>query len=365
MQDVMVSCRRKIALLLAALIAVAGTLYSIHDALTLALLVCAGGLIWSSREWRAWVLAAAMAAAGLFWSSIDVSTCSAWWRGRIVYDKLVGHLPYFAWRRIWRQALGPCYDMRQLDRRAKDKVVRLAGKVVDGRQWELCQTDLGRFWVVAPGRSLLSYLVWEMTVQSDYESDEVRIHAGDTVIDCGAHVGVFCRYALRRGAGRVVAIEPDPTNIACLEANLAQEIADGRVKVVKAGVWDRRTRLTLSEPAGKSSGAESFLDESPTAKKIEGVLVLPLDDIVRELRLDRVDFIKMDIEGAERFALQGAGQTIRRFKPRMAISAYHAVDDGTVIPDLVKKLQPTYQIGAKDVEIRAPRLVQTKVLFFH
>ena len=65
-----------------------------------------------------------------------------------------------------------------------------------------------------------------MTVQRIYESGEVAIRPGDTVVDCGAHVGLFTKLALKQGADRVVAIEPDPANVACLESNLGPEIAE-------------------------------------------------------------------------------------------------------------------------------------------
>ena len=64
--------------------------------------------------------------------------------------------------------------------------------------------------------------------------------------------------------------------------------------------------------------------------------------------LDRVDFIKMDIEGAERHAVAGARQTIARFAPRMALSVYHRPDDPEVIRELVLSARPTYQM--KDAE---------------
>ena len=95
----------------------------------------------------------------------------------------------------------------------------------------------------------------------------------------------------------MIAIEPDPENLVCLEENLAQEIAAGKVTVVKAGVWDRKTRLSLQIDQGNSA-AHSFVFASrgPNAEKVEGIEVLPLDDIVQDLQLNRVDFIKMDIE---------------------------------------------------------------------
>ena len=92
--------------MLAALIATAGGIWSIHDALLLMSLVCAAGLIWSSHEWKAWALATVMVAAGLWWSSIDSKRCSVWWRGSIVYGKLSGHHSYLEWNEIWRGVFG-------------------------------------------------------------------------------------------------------------------------------------------------------------------------------------------------------------------------------------------------------------------
>lgn len=228
--------------------------------------------------------------------------------------------------------------------------------------WELYQTDLGKFWLPSPGENLVMWLVWEMAIQKDYENHDARILPGDTVIDCGAHVGVFTKYALQQGAAQVVAIEPDPTNLACLEANLAPEIANGVVSVVKGGVWDRRTRLTLFG-FDHNSAAFTFLGDSSTRSE-EEILVFPLDEIVERLKLSRVDFIKMDIEGSEQRALRGGRQTITRFRPRMAICAYHVPDDPTAIPAIVRQMQPAYRIHAKDVDFGRQSIV-TKVLFFH
>jgi len=259
--------------------------------------------------------------------------------------------------------------VRRPDWNATDRVRLLEEKFVGGRKWEKYQTELGTFWLPAPGKHLLHGLVWEMTVQVLYEGDGVVIRPGDTVIDAGAHVGVFSRYALRQGAGRVIAIEPDPTNIACLEANLAPEIAAGKVVVVKAGVWHQRGYLTLLN-SDEDSAKHSFVAELSHSSSIAGLPVLTLDEIVEQLKLARVDFIKMDIEGSERFALQGAKQTISRFRPKMAICAYHVGDDVVVIPSVVRMIQPTYQIHAKDLEpvrILGTRRkeLRPKVMLFH
>ena len=65
------------------------------------------------------------------------------------------------------------------------------------------------------------------------------------------------------------------------------------------------------------------------------VPTLSIDQLVAELGLERVDFMKIDIEGAEREALEGARETITKFKPRLLIDSYHMVDDAQVLPRMV------------------------------
>jgi hypothetical protein len=66
------------------------------------------------------------------------------------------------------------------------------------------------------------------------------------------------------------------------------------------------------------------------------VKTMTLDSFVKEYNVERVDFIKIDAEGSERETLKGAKETIKKFKPRMAIAAYHLPDDKKIpeIPSL-------------------------------
>ena len=68
-----------------------------------------------------------------------------------------------------------------------------------------------------------------------------------------------------------------------------------------------------------------------------------LDEVVHELKLDRVDFIKMDIEGAERHALAGARKLLAAHKPRLAICIYHAPDDAEAVPRAVFAANNSYE----------------------
>lgn len=73
--------------------------------------------------------------------------------------------------------------------------------------------------------------------------------------------------------------------------------------------------------------------------------IITLDSYVREKNLSRVDFIKMDVEGAELDVLKGAVTTIARFKPILALSAYHKLDDFWMLMNFVKSIRPDYEFA--------------------
>ena len=356
---------RQVALGLMVLAGGVGLILKWHDTPLIVVLVAAVGMLLTGRQLGPLVLIAVLLAAGLFWSSLDGYRCSLWWKGRVVYAKLAGDIPYVSWGNVSRALASRCYKYLQPPAQLEDEIRLLEEKTVGEGKLELYRTPLGDFWISAPGENVIKLIIWELLTESDYESGGVEIQAGDTVIDCGAHIGLFSRFAVQRGAGRVIAIEPDPENLVCLEENLAEEIAAGKVTVVKAGVWDRKTRLSLQIDQGNSA-AHSFVFAygDPNAEKVAGIEVLPLDDIVQDLQLDRVDFIKMDIEGAERQALAGSVDTIARFKPRLAVCSYHMQDDPGTISEVVQRARSDYEIHANDVDMRWGT-VNPKTLFFN
>ena len=82
-----------------------------------------------------------------------------------------------------------------------------------------------------------------------------------------------------------------------------------------------------------------------------------------QFELDRVDFIKMDIEGAEQRAVVGAKNTIARFRPRMALCIYHVQDDPKMVPKLVHDAVPDYRVGKTCLCLEDR--VQPEVAFFY
>lgn len=189
----------------------------------------------------------------------------------------------------------------------------------------------------AGGVGLLASLISDHRYTAQ-EAGQRTVRPGDTVLDCGAHVGVFVNQALELGARKVVAIEPDPVNLECLRRNFASEIQEGRVVVCPIGVWSSETTLSFQE-SEENSGMDSAV-----LKRDGRVIQIPvttIDALVGKLGLSRIDFIKMDIEGAEREALKGAAQTLKKQRPRLMLDSYHRPDDMPVFRRLLADFQYT------------------------
>ena len=200
-------------------------------------------------------------------------------------------------------------------------------KVREDGRLQLWSTPQGEFWYVGAPTDLDAFVLAEEEIDL-YRA--FRIPPGSIVLDSGANYGTFTRRALKQGAAKVVAIEINPEAQAALRRTFANEIREGKVIVYGKGVWDKDAELDL-----RGDSVVLPRPEAPTR-----LPVTTIDHIVSELHLSSVDFIKMDIEGAEKNALAGARTTLARFSPLMAISSEHLPDDMESIPALVNALVP-------------------------
>jgi FkbM family methyltransferase len=140
-----------------------------------------------------------------------------------------------------------------------------------------------------------------------------------------------------------VGFEADETNITGFKRTFEREIAQKKVILVEAAVWEASGTLSF-RPHHGNSGTGTVAPSASGPVGTVKVSAVTLDDTVVTLGLERVDFIKMDIEGAERHALKGARSTLSRFSPRMAICTYHRSDDREAILDAVLAALPSYKV---------------------
>jgi FkbM family methyltransferase len=244
----------------------------------------------------------------------------------------------------------------------KDKILNASHLVEnDPKGYHLWETPKGRFWIPAGSDYVLPFNLAEQE-RKIYGVGNNGPHSGDVVLDCGANVGVTIREALDAGARKIIGIEPGPENLECLRRNFPREIAAGTVILVPKGVWDKEDFLTLRvDPS--NSAADTFVLQREGSVDVLKVPLTTIDLLVSELKLDRVDYIKMDIEGSEPKALEGAQETLKKFKPRMSITTYHAPDHPKLIPEIIKRGRPDYQVECGPCS-EAANGIRPDVLYF-
>lgn len=170
-----------------------------------------------------------------------------------------------------------------------------------------------------------SYDIPAMLAQFQHQH---KILPGEVVIDAGAFAGVLTNAFARLVGpeGRVLAVEPDALSRARILRNLALNGDPPNVEVISEGLWDSPGEVEFCERGALGSSA---FWQGPGGHQVL-IHTTTLDSLVSSRGLSRLDFIKMNIEGAEIKALHGAANTIRRFMPHIAISTDHFVDGDVV-----------------------------------
>lgn len=142
---------------------------------------------------------------------------------------------------------------------------------------------------------------------------------GDIVVDAGAYYGYFTIFAAKKVGrkGKVIAFEPDPENCEILRNNVALAGLNN-VVVIKRALFNKNGEVDLSGDFSRSSIVENKKTRN-SGVKIQCVL---FDDEIKRLELGKIDFLKMDIEGAEIEAFEGAREALKNIS-QLAIACYH------------------------------------------
>lgn len=171
---------------------------------------------------------------------------------------------------------------------------------------------------------------------------EFTPESGDTVVDAGATIGLFTLKAwkLMEEVGLVVAVEPDSTAYEFLLRNVA--VNDVRSVPLNVALGDKDGYSKFAVTGGyfgwSSTNIARGLDQGAFTKRIVRVRMLRLDTLARLLHLKRIDFLKIDAEGAEEDILRGAKRLLKQKKiRRIVVAAYHWDTEAEEVASLLRK----------------------------
>jgi FkbM family methyltransferase len=244
------------------------------------------------------------------------------WRFRILQSKAMGQLPALPWSQVPQMLAQPFenWDYNYF-------ATPVGGGEFPGMV--LYETPMGRFYGRPEDQDSIGGVIVEEICRI-YQRPPVEVRPGDIVVDLGAHLGTFARVALNAGAKQVIAFEANAANAECFRRTFREEITQGKVVLVESPVWSESCTVRFS-----GQGLVGQVSDEGDPRQ-----AVTIDDVVRELNIARVDFIKTDIEGAERHALRGAAHVLSAHSPRLAVSSYHYPDDPAVLRDTVLAYHP-------------------------
>ena len=194
-------------------------------------------------------------------------------------------------------------------------------------------------------RAMMHYFIATTFILEQYRyKDIVDVSKGDICIDCGACLGDTTLWMVKSGAKEVHSFEIDKENIECLQKTISSNSVDRKVKIVQKAVSSREGGVIYySKNQGNVGGGTVSFEEKEGSYPVE---VCRLDDYCKEAKVIP-DFIKMDIEGAEMSALNGAREVIAKHAPKLAICIYHSWEDRFNIPLLINEINPSYRMYLK------------------
>jgi FkbM family methyltransferase len=139
----------------------------------------------------------------------------------------------------------------------------------------------------------------------DYERSGCFIREGDVVVDVGGNMGIFARRAWERGASRIVSFEPQRLAFYCYSLNSKPQMESYNLAISDShGSFE----LTFGENSSNTGGGSIFANYEARGIEIfhrERVIAVPLNHMYDLGVLNRVDFLKIDCEGAEGAVLRG------------------------------------------------------------
>ena len=145
---------------------------------------------------------------------------------------------------------------------------------------------------------------------------DLAVEEAEVVVDAGANIGQYSLIAGRKGK-QVYAFEPVPKNVIVLNDNVDQNGLQRYISVIDKGLWSDSEGITLylDQRDALDNATDYTVGYREQHADAVAVATTTLDEFVEQRSIARVDLIKMDIEGAELFALRGMEKVLMRDHP--------------------------------------------------
>lgn len=175
--------------------------------------------------------------------------------------------------------------------------------------------------------------------EGPYELNEnVCVNNGDVVIDCGANTGFFSAVASCRGAETIYAFEPLDIVIEKYLSITANN--NKNITIINSAVSDKEGETTFIIDPQNIGGSRIGNDINGMRSIV--VRLTTLDNFVNMKKIKKINFIKCDIEGAERDMLKGATWVLQNMQPKLSICTYHYPEDPELLEEIIMKANPNY-----------------------
>jgi FkbM family methyltransferase len=170
------------------------------------------------------------------------------------------------------------------------------------------------------------------------------VQPGHTVMDIGANLGYYSFFMARCAgtAGKLIAVEPIPLFCEIWRKNL-RKIPEHQRTLVNCALGTEtkeKVRMTIPVVNGIVRHGLTRIQENPTAEMSElsfDVEMRTGDGILQELKIQRLDFVKCDVEGFERYVIPSLSMAIEKFRPMFQIELSGKENRAEVVDFLLKK----------------------------
>jgi FkbM family methyltransferase len=186
----------------------------------------------------------------------------------------------------------------------------------------------------------------------DQEYDFALPSAPKVIVDAGANIGLAAVYFANKFPGSAIfALEPEETNFRLLQQNTSPY---PQIRPLHVALWNENKPINLFDPHGGHCGFRTTESEPETGRQVGMVQAVTLDALMKDNKMDNVDLLKVDIEGAEIEVFKSSSNWINKVKVIMAElhEQYRAGCDNAFL-EATKDFQPGVVSGQTITRIRA------------